>query len=235
MPDEQKPATPEAGDTQGKEAPQKSVNDVIAEMRAENEKINKRLKDQEEFINRQASEIGELRKKTGSETQPEGKDDLVESLVAELKAEGLDEETARYNAKILAKSSSRVLDKRLNERMMNEVVDLVDEAMDEGKIDRKLFEENEKSIMDDFKGRKVAPTARKNYKILRECYDIAIKRKAESLRKENEQKDAEAKQKAAAEGAIPPVGPKGTPGVDDDKAVLESIRGAGKPRSSVFF
>lgn len=217
-------------------APEKSVNDVLAEIRAENEKINKRIKDQESFIQRQAAEIGELRKGKGTpQDAPQEKDELVESLVADLKADGLDEETARYNAKILAKSGVKVLERKMNERMMHEVIDLVDEAMEENKIDRKAFEENEADIMSEFRARKIAPTARKNYKIVKDCYDIIIKRKAEALRKSTEQGQLQDRDKSIAEGGQPPPGTKNAPAEDEAKKVMESIMGAGTKRSGVFF
>lgn len=214
--------------------PEKSTNDIIAEIRAENEKINKRLKDQEDFINRQAGEIGELRKGR-PETKVETKDDLVESLVADLKADGLDEETARYNAKILAKSGVKVLDRKLNERMMHEVIDLVDEAMDDGKIDKTVFQENENEIMSEFRARKTAPTARQNYKIVKDCYEIVTKRKAEALRSKKEQEDNGKRDASIAAGSPPPPGSKGAVSDDEAKQVTAGIMNAGKPRSSVFF
>jgi len=230
MADEQKPPV------EGQETVKKP-EEVLAELKAENEKLAKRVKDQEEMVGRQSTEIGELRKRIPEEkpkSEPQDKDELVEELTRELKADGLDEETARYNAKILAKSGSRVVNKQLNERMMAEVVDLVDEAMDEGKIDKKIYEENETEILSEFKARKLAPTARKNYKIIRDCYDNVVRRKAEILRTEKEKEEAKKRDELIAEGGQPPAGGKPTP-TDEEKQTVESIRNAGTKRGSAFF
>lgn len=221
---------------EGQDTGKKTAEEVVAELKAENEKLNKVVKDKEEFIGRQSTEIGELRKKTQPEPKPEpqDKDELIEGIYQDLRADGLDEETARYNAKILAKSGVRVIDKRLNERMMSEVVDLVEEAMEEKKIDESVYKENESEILSEFKARKLAPTARKNYKILRDCYDIVTRRKAETLRTQKEKEDTEKRDKEIAAGGQPPAG--GRPQTsDDDKKATEAIRNAGTKRGSAFF
>ena len=229
---EEKPAV--EGQDKGKET--KSVENVIAEIRIENEKLTKMVNDSQTMINRQAGEIGELRKKVNPKPQEsEDKDELVEEIYEDLRKDGLDEETAHYNAKILMKSGVMVIDKKLNERMMSEVVDLVEEAIEERKIDGKIFEENETEIMSEFKSRKLAPTARKNYKILRDCYDIITRRKADALRQENEKLEAEKRDKLIAEGNQPPSGKRSPVESDEDKKAVESIRLAGVKRDSAFF
>jgi hypothetical protein len=231
MPEDQKP--PEGSpDT----AP-KTTEQVLAEIKAQNEALNKRLKDQEEMIGRQSTEIGELRKKTSPEPKPEpqDKDELVEELTQELKKDGLDEETARYNARILAKSGIRIIDRRLNERMMTEVVDLVEEAMEEKKIDESVYKENEAEILSEFKSRKLAPTARKNYKILRDCYDIVTRRKADTLRTQKEKEEAEKRDKDIAAQGQPPAGAGRQDAPVEDKKATNAIRNAGSKRDSAFF
>jgi len=216
---------------------QKTSEQVVAELKAENEKLSKQVKDKEAFIGQQSTEIGELRKKTVPEPkdEPQDKDDLIEEIVRDLKAEGLDDETARYNAKILARSGTKTTDKRLNERMMSEVVDLVDEAMEEKKIDESIYKDNESEILSEFKARKLAPTARKNYKILRDCYDIVVRRKAETLRSQKDKEDAEKRDAAIAEGQQPPSGGRKPVVPEDDKKAVENIRNAGTKRDSAFF
>jgi len=215
---------------------QETPEEVVARLKAENDKLNKVVKDKEEFIGRQSTEIGELRKKTAPEPKPDAqdKDDLVESIYEDLRKDGLDEETARYNAKILAKSGVRVIDKRLNERMMSEVVDLVEEAMEEKKIDEAIYKENEAEILSEFKSRKLAPTARKNYKILRDCYDIVTRRKADALRSQNEREEAEKRDKSIASVGQPQGGTK-TEAPEEDKAYVDAIRNAGSKKGSAFF
>ena len=213
----------------------KTAEQVVAELKADNERLTKVVKDKEEFIGRQSTEIGELRKSQPEpKPDPQDKDELVEEIYQDLKAEGYDEETARANAKVLAKSGVRIFDRRLNERVMAEVVDLVDEAMEEGKIDKKIYEENENEILAEFRARKLAPTARKNYKIIRDCYDIVTRRKAETLRTQKEKEDAEKRDKDIAAGGQPQSGrPVSTP--EDDKKAVEAIRDAGTKRNSAFF
>lgn len=231
MPDEQTPPVvlPDTGKV-------KTTEEVVAELKVENEKLAKRVKDQEEMVGRQSTEIGELRKKTTPEPKPEpqDKDELIDELTRDLKADGLDEETARYNAKILAKSGLRVIDKRLNERMMSEVVDLVEEAMEEKKIDEGIYKENEAEILSEFKARKLAPTARKNYKILRDCYDIVTRRKGEILRTEKEKEEAAKRDALIAGGQQPPSGRR-MPETGDEKKVVDAIRNAGVRRDNAFF
>jgi hypothetical protein len=231
MPDEKTP--PEGQDT----GVQKTAEQVVAELKAENEKTLKRLKDQEEMIGRQSTEIGELRKKVNPEPKPDApdKDELVEEIYQDLRKDGLDEETARYNAKILAKSGVKIIDKRLGDRMMAEVVDLVEEAMEEKKIDESVYKENEADILSEFRGRKLAPTARKNYKILRECYENVTRRKADALRSVKEKEDADKRDKDIANGSIPPAGTRQPVTSDDDKKAVEAIRNAGTKRGSAFF
>lgn len=217
----------------------KTVEQVMAELKVEREareKAEKQVKDKDEFIGRQSTEIGELRKKTTPEPKPEpqDKDGLIEEIYQDLRTEGLDEETARYNAKILAKSGVKIIDKRLNERMMGEVVDLVDEAMDEGKIDKKVYQENEEEILSEFKARKLAATPRKTYKILRDCYDIVTRRRAETLRIEKDKEDAGKRDKNIAETGQPAGGGKQVAS-DEDKQTIADIRNAGTKRNSAFF
>jgi hypothetical protein len=204
--------------------------------REEVTRLEKMVNDSQEMIKRQAAELGELRKSQPKEQpQNDAPDPLQEELTRELEAEGLDRETAIYNAKILSKAGIRTVNKVLGERMMNDVVDLVDEAMDDGKIDKAVFTENEATIMSEFKARKLAPTARKNYKILKDCYEIVMKRKAETLKQENERKSTEDRDKLISSGQVPQGGPKNIPDSNDDSKQLESIRNAGAKRSSVFF
>lgn len=230
MPEEIKP--PVVG-----QATVKTSEEVIAEVKAENDKLAKQLKDKDEFIGRQSTEIGELRKKASPEPkpEPEGKDELVEEIYEDLRKEGLDEETARYNAKILAKSGVRIIDKRLNERMMSEVVDLVEEAMEEKKIDEKIYKENEQDILSEFKARKLAPTARKNYKILRDCYNIVTGRKADTLRIEKEKEETTKRDALIAAGQQPQGGTGKPVPTDEENKKREAIRNAGPKRDSVFF
>jgi len=235
MAEEQKP--PVEGQDTGKTA-----EEVVAEAKAEAERYKKeaelaeeRRKNAELLMSRQATELGELRKKSEPKPEPKDKDELVEEIYQDLRADGLDEETARYNAKILAKSGVRVIDKRLNERMMSEVVDLVEEAFEEKKIDEKIFKENEEAIMSEFKARKLAPTARKNYKILRDCYDTVVRRKADALRSENEKVESEKRDNLIAEGSQPPSGSRNLPDSDEAAKHTESIRNAGVKRNSAFF
>ena len=199
--------------------------------------INKVVKDKEEFMGRQSTEIGELRKKNQpekKEPEPEN-DELVNQLTQDLKADGLDEETARYQARVLAKSGTRIVDKRLGERMMAEVADLVEEAIEEKKIDEAVYLENEAEILSEFRSRKPAPTARKNYKIFRGCYDIVIRRKAETLRTQKEKEESEKRDKEIAAGAQPQGGGGQPQSSDEDKKAVEAIRNAGSKRGSAFF
>jgi len=119
--------------------------------------------------------------------------------------------------------------------MMAEVVDLVEEAMEEKKIDEAIYKENEADIIFEFKTRKLAPTARKNYKILRDCYEIVTMRKANTLRTQKEKEEAEKRDKEIAAGAQPSGGDGQRPPSDEDKKTVEAIRNAGSKRGSAFF
>ena len=218
----------------------KTPEEIVAESKAKDEqiaKLEKQIKDKDEFAGRLSNEVGELRKKVQSEPKPEpqDKDELVEEIYQDLRKDGLDEETARYNAKILARSGVRIIDRRLGERMMAEVGDLVEEAMEEKKIDEAIYRENEAEVLSEFKSRKLAPTARKNYKILRDCYDIVVRRKADTLRSEKEKEEAAKRDKEIAAGAQPQGGGGQPPPSDEDKKAVEAIRNAGPKRGGAFF
>ena len=213
----------------------KSAEQVVAELKAENELLNKRVKDKEEMIGKQSTEIGELRKK--SEPPPKAEpqnDELVEEIYRDLKADGLDDDTARYNAKILARSGRKTFVGELDRRMMSEVVDLVEEAMEEKKIDESIYKDNETEILSEVRARKLAPTARKNYKILRDCYDIVTRRKADALRAQKETEDA-GKRDGLIAASNQPAGGGHKSAPADDKQATDSIRNAGTKRENAFF
>lgn len=221
--------------------PAKSVEQLQQELKIANEKNEVLTKDKDtvtqsekhwkEVATRQGDELGELRK----ETTPPEPSEKVDADVADLaksleKDEGMDKDTALYNAKLLIKTDRKFQSKR----MMNEVSDLIEDALDEGKIDKTIYKENEDAIFEEFRGRKVASSARKNFKIFRECVDVVTKRKAEELRKANEVKDEEKRTAAIDAGAQAPGG--GVPVKDTEaEKEKEKIRDAGTNRESAFF
>lgn len=201
----------------------------VKTLEEEKETLNKRLKDKDEMIGKQSSEIGDLRK----EKPPEGEkvDSDVDELAKSLeKEEGMDRDTALYNAKLLIKTDRKLQSKR----MMNDVSDMIEDAVDEGKIDKKIFEENQDAIFQEFRGRKVAPTARKNFRIFRDCVDVVTKRKAEELRKANEKPSEEKRTDLINAGAQAPGGGAEVKDTAAEKE-KENIRNAGTNREGAFF
>jgi len=234
--------SPEELGNKGEQTPAKTVEELQKELKEANEKSEILAKEKDvssqeakhwkEVAGRQSNELGELRK---DKPEPPESSEKVDADIADLaksleKEEGMDKETALYNAKLLIKTDKKLQSKRL----MNEVSDLIEEAIDEGKIDKKIYEENQDAIFEEFRGRKVAPTARKNFKIFRDCVNIVTKRKAEELRKANEIKDEEKRTNLIDAGAQAPGGGAGVKDTEAEK-LAESIRKAGTSKDSVFF
>ena len=221
----------------------KSAEDVIAELKAlneslksEKEKLETQVKEKDSFIGKQSTEIGELRKSTPQpETVSEKTDELEKEIADDLIKDGMDKETAEYNAKLLAKMGKKILARTDSKKMMGEVIDLIDESLDEGKIDRAIFKENENEIMAEFRGRKLAPTARQTFKIFRDCVDVVIKRKADVLKKEQEKKSEKEREELIASGQQPPSGKKVLEKTDEEEKQLRAIRDSGTKRDSAFF
>ena len=212
----------------------KSVEQVMAELKATNERLNtleKQNKDKEEMIGRQSNEIGELRKKMVDPTskEPQVDDEEVAEVMEEVKKLGLDNETARFNAELLVKAGRR----RDARRMMADTIDIIQEWQEDGKLPE--FESVQTEVMNEFQTRKLAPTARKNAKLLKDCYEVVIKRKADAMKEKNKD-ESEAQRSAKIEaGSQPPPGGAKAPTPDEDRAMLDSIKNAGTSKESVFF
>ena len=242
MPDDIKNPPAGSPDTGKKSA--EELEKELEQAKKDMEDIDKRLKEKEAFIGKQSTEIGELRKfqsenkdlidKIKSTPSGEKKDSLIDELASELIKEGYSEEDAKQNAKILAKTSSKIIQAEFNKRMMNDVVDLLDESLDEGKLDRKVFDENNEEVMREFRGRILAPTARQNFKILKDCYQIVIRRKADEMKVKNQESEEEKRNAAINAGSPPPPAGKSPAGKDEDTAKRESIL-SGRPESSELF
>ena len=227
MAEEQKP--PEASsDT----AEVKTVEQVIAELKATNSRLatlEKQNKDKEEMIGRQSTEIGELRKKVTPETPPtQVEDEEVADVANDFKAAGLDPETATFNAKLVVMAGR----KRDSRKVIYEAIDIVQEQIDEGKLPE--FEANQAEIMEELKNRKLAPTARRTAKILRDCYEIVIRRKADKLKGDKQLEDEKSRTAIIDKQTLAPGSGKTAEPTDATK-FTDSIKNAGPQRSSVFF
>lgn len=216
----------------------KSAEELMTELKKTNEKLStleKQVKDKEEFIGKQSTEIGELRKHiSGKDTSKDSDKDAdpeVKEVAEEFMKKGLDEETAKYNAEILI-SFDR---KRASKRVMNETTDLILEAIDEGKVDKKVFDETKDDVIAEYNNRKLTLSPRQNYKIFRDCMDIVVKRKADEIRKQNEKKDESKREGLIDEQGQAPGGGAKPPEPDQDKTARDSIRNAGRPRDNAFF
>jgi len=213
----------------------------LEEANRERETLQKRVKDQETMIGKQSTEIGSLRKRElieKTKSAPEGeKDELLDELKTELMKEGYSEDDAMTNAKILTKSTNKIIERRENQKMMNDVLDLIEENLDEGKLDRKVFEENQDAVMDEFRGRKLAPTARKNFRIFKDCYEAVIRRKADAMKQQRKEGDETKREALIGEGQIPPPGANQEGKLtSEEEEVAKKIREAGpKHDSEVFF
>jgi len=210
----------------------KTVEQVISELKATNSRLatlEKQNKDKEEMIGRQSNEIGELRKKVNPEPHPNVIDDEeIADVAREFESEGLDKETAIFNAKLVVKAGR----KRDARKVMQETIDIVEEQIAEGKLPE--FEANQTEIMEEFKSRKIAPTARKNAKTLRDCYEIVIKRKAEKLKDGKQMEDDKSRGAMIDRQTLAPGGGKQAEPNESAKTT-DAIKNAGPQRSSVFF
>jgi len=218
----------------------KSADEILKELKAEKERLEKRAKDQETFIGKQASEIGELRKKVKVDLTPKPEENSAErdaleaELTEDLKRQGYDETSAKDNAKILSQFGRKAVEREFGKRVMSEVVDMIEDALEEGKIDRKVFDENKDDVLAEFNKRKLAPTARKNFRSFKECYEIVAKRKADALRAERKPEDEKKREAAIGDaGSPPPAGREQS--TSEEKAKLDAIRNAGPRRDSAFF
>lgn len=224
--------SPEVKDTPPKDT-EKSAEEIKKEYDDKIALLEKQLKDKDTFIGKQSTEIGELRKTT--EKPEEINEEKIEEEVAEvakdLEKDGMSKEDAIYNAKILVGFDK----KRMGKRVMNETIDLIDEDLDEGKIDRKLFEENQTEIMAEFRERKLAPTARKNLKIFRKCFNDVIKRKADKLREDEKKKSEEKRDGLIDETLQPDKGKREEIIKANDQKQRDAIKNAGVKRDSAFF
>ena len=240
MEEEKKPSPevkPEVKDTQPKDTGGKSVEELAKEL----ETAKARLKEQEVMIGKQSTEVGETRAeiaklkaqidKPKPEEDTKGGDEEILEVAKDLEKDGMSKEDALYNAKILVGFDK----KRMGKRVMNETIDLVDEALDDGRIDRKLFEENQSEIMEEFKERKLAPTARKNFKIFKKCFEDVVKRKADKLREDEKKKSEEKRDGLIDETSQPDKGKREEIIKANDEKAREEIRGAGVKRDSAFF
>lgn len=236
-------ANPEGQDT-GKKDTGKSAEERLKEVEIERAELEKRIKhfeNLEKLYGKQTEELGELRKKVeeidkNKKTVEEDTSELEKEIIADLMKDGMDEDTAKYNAKLLAKMGNKIFTRGKKGEMMTEVIDLIDEALEENKLDKSAFKENENEIMKEFEGRKLAPTARRNFRIFRECYDIVIKRKADKMREEKAETDESKREAQIAEGAIPSSGTRTKEAEEEDEKRKRSIREADKRETdSVFF
>lgn len=227
---------PEVKDTKPKDTKEKSVEELEKAL----EIANVRLKEQEVMIGKQSTEVGETRAeiaklkeqlKPKPEEETAGEDEEILEVAKDLEKDGMSKEDAIYNAKILVGFDK----KRMGKRVMNETIDLVDEALDDGRIDKKLFEENQAEIMAEFKERKLAPTARGNFKIFKKCFDDVVKRKADQLREEEKKKSEEKRDGLIDETSQPDKGKREEIFKKEDDKQREEIRKAGPKRESTFF
>ena len=232
MPEEIK-SPPPSGDTGVKTAEQ-----LMAELKIANEKattLEKQVKDKDEFIGKQSTEIGELRKNTEKPQETvtsEIEDTEIKELTEDFKKKGMDEETAKFNAEILIGFDR----KRTSKKIMSDTTDLIIEAIDENRIEKKIFDENKDDAIAEYNTRKLTLSPRQNFKIFKDCLDIVVKKKADKLKQETKETEEEKRARLIAEQAQPSGGGvKPTAEEDTDKKARESISGAGVKRDSVFF
>lgn len=197
-PPEGKPEVPDIPkEDKGKSADEiKKISDRVAELERQHEEDQK-------MIGRQSTEIGELRKKTETSLKPpsdtEIKDEDVNELTEDFRKKGMTEEDARFNAEILVGFER----KRASKRLQNETLDLIEEEIEDGRIDKKIFDENKDDIYKEFQARKLAPTARKNLRLFKDCVEIVAKRKADQLKENERKKDEENRDTLINEGTQP--------------------------------
>jgi len=232
------------GQEQKPETEQKSAEEQLADVKAENERLEKQVKDKETFIGKQSSEIGELRKfkndnqsliEDAQTSKGEVQDKLVAKIADKLKAKGYTGEEAQANAETLADVTRTIMDADRKKLVMSETIDLVEEAMEDGKIDKALFSENENEVMAEFNNRKLAPTARGNFRLMKQCYDDVIRRKADKVREERKGKDEANRDAQIAGQELPAGGKKEQASADEDQKARDAIKGAGSNRSNAFF
>lgn len=224
---------------------EKSVEERLKEAEEKSEKLQKQLDDKEVFIGKQSTEIGELRSfksehqeliEKAEQAKGEKKDELVQELSEELVKDGMSKEDAEFNAKILAKGTTAVIERRESKRMQSEVVDMIEDAIEDGKIDKEIYDDNKAEINAEFRKRRIAPTARKNFRIYKECYNLVVKQKADAMKKKESEKDEEQRRKLIGEGEQPPPGQKTAKQADEEKKVTDAIKNASVDRgSSAFF
>jgi len=222
----------------GKEG--KSAEDMIAELKAEKERLERQVKDKEAFIGRQSTELGELRKikedvaRKPIETAQE-KNALVETVKKRLLAKGYDEDTASHNAEILVEESGVVVKATLRERDLAEIEDRILDGLENGELDPKAWEENQNEVMSEMATRKIPNTPSGYYRLLKKVYKDVIKKKADDLRVKEKEKSEQTRDGLIDGQDIPPKSRKEEDTSDDEKKYRDSIKTAGAPRSSVFF
>jgi len=219
---------------------QKSAEEVIAELKAEKDRLEKQVKDKDAFIGRQSSELGELRRikedigKKPPETKEE-KNALVETVKKRLIARGYDEQSAKDNAEILVEEGSTIVDIRLKERAKEEVIDRIQDGFERGEIDEKVWNENISEIMAEVDKRKIPATPNAYYRMVREIYKDVVKKKADGMRETEKQKMEENRDGKIADTSIPPKTKEDKQAEDEEKKARDAIKGAGAPKDSVFF
>jgi len=241
------PEEKDEGQLNPKDTETKSAEQLMKEIKEANERealLKKQLQDKEAFIGKQSTEIGTLRKfreensdliEQAKTATGDKKDALVDELSKELVSQGYSEDDAKINAEILAKSTNKVLDARRSKEMKIDIYDLLDEAFEEDKIDKNIFNEHEVEIWNEVEKRRPALTARKNFKIIKECYESIIKKKAEKMKEERKPQD-EANRDALIDENKQPQGGNKQQEADADKKLSDSIMNAGRKASeSVFF
>jgi len=236
-PEEKTEGKPEPKDTEGQSA--ERIKELEAKA-AKAEILEKQIKEKESFIGKQSTGIGELRKelaqlrsqleekeKPKSSKEPEDLQETVEFL----KSEGYNEEDAIANAKILDKFDKT----RTTKRVKAETMELIEEAFEDGLLDKNIYEESKDDILKEWRGRKQGDSARKNLRIFKDCYNIVLKKKADELRKIEEEKSEKKRDALIASSATPSPTEK-KKAEDEEKQAKDQIRNAGPERGkSAFF
>jgi len=247
--------TQPAGNPEGQGTPSvdtgnKSAEDRIKDMEASNKKLSddlaaseKRIQDKDAFIGKQSTEIGELRGVTekhanliskAQSATGDTKDKLVTRLAEKMVKDGMTKDDAEYNAKLVAGGAKEVFNEQRQAAMIDDLNDMIDDALEGGSFDKKVFTDNEAQIMADFKSRKPANTARRNFKLLQRSYNEVVRKKADVLRTEEQKKADEKRDAEIAAGAQPAGG--GTKNLaESEKSAADAIANAGVKRNSAFF
>ena len=228
------------------ETTESSHEDIVKVLQEENEKITKRLKDQESHIGKQSTDIGELRKivdtvknATTNEEKKEAKSKVQEAYDTNKKnlvSQGYSEQEAENQLKPMldmVKGAEEERKKEAKERRIQEVNERMSKAEEyiqtSKDINLKLYKENEKDIVEELGNMNPNLILKNPEKAVLKAYKTVLREKADKIRKTSKPEDEEARENEIAGQASP--SPKSKGKVEDSKAYsAENILNASSGR-----